>query len=447
MKVAIVGTGYVGLVAGTCFAEMGNQVMCVDIDAQKVARLQEGLIPIYEPGLEELVRSNVRHGRLHFSTDLKAAVEACRVVFIAVGTPSSDDGSADLTSVFKVAEQIGRLANGPKLIVDKSTVPVGSAAKVKKAAQAHSKHPISVCSNPEFLKEGAAVEDFLKPDRVVVGAESAEDFALMDDLYKPFVRNGAPILRMDPLSAEMTKYASNAMLATRISFMNEVARLCELVGADVSLVRQGVGSDARIGKAFLYSGIGYGGSCFPKDVKAIMHTARQNGYEFRILDAVEEVNLEMKRLMLDKIDAILGADLRGRRIALWGLAFKPRTDDMREAPAIELCRGLVQRGATVSTHDPEAVANARAILGDCVEYAADPYEALEGAEALILCTEWNEYRRPDFERMGRTMKRKLIFDGRNIYGDELIRQFGFERHGVGVPPIGASAPAPGRVRS
>jgi UDPglucose 6-dehydrogenase len=447
MKIAIVGTGYVGLVAGTCFAEMGNHVLCVDIDAQKVARLQEGLIPIYEPGLEELVSTNVRHGRLHFSTDLKTAVESCRVVFIAVGTPSSDDGSADLSSVFRVAEQIGRFANGPKLIVDKSTVPVGTAAQVQKAAQAQSKHPISVCSNPEFLKEGAAVEDFLKPDRVVVGATSAEDFALMDDLYKPFVRNGAPILRMDPLSAEMTKYASNAMLATRISFMNEVARLCELVGADVSLVRQGVGSDQRIGKAFLYSGIGYGGSCFPKDVKAIIHTAQQNGYDFRILDAVEEVNLEMKRLMLGKIESVFGADLRGRRIALWGLAFKPRTDDMREAPALELCRGLTQRGATVAAHDPEAVENARAILGDAVQYVEDPYQALEGAEALILCTEWNEYRRPDFERMGKLMKRRLIFDGRNIYGDDLIRQFGFERHGVGVPPIGVQAPSAGRVRT
>jgi UDPglucose 6-dehydrogenase len=318
---------------------------------------------------------------------------------------------------------------------------------VQKAAQAQSKHPISVCSNPEFLKEGAAVEDFLKPDRVVVGAVNAEDFALMDDLYKPFVRNGAPILRMDPLSAEMTKYASNAMLATRISFMNEVARLCELVGADVSLVRQGVGSDQRIGKAFLYSGIGYGGSCFPKDVKAIMYTAQQNGYDFRILDAVEEVNLEMKRLMLGKIESVFGPDLRGRRIALWGLAFKPRTDDMREAPALELCRGLTQRGATVAAHDPEAVENARAILGDSVQYVEDPYQALEGAEALILCTEWNEYRRPDFDRMGKLMKRRLIFDGRNIYGDDLIRQFGFERHGVGVPPIGVLAPSGGRVRT
>jgi UDPglucose 6-dehydrogenase len=427
MKVAIVGTGYVGLVAGTCFAEMGNHVLCVDIDAQKIARLQEGLIPIYEPGLEELVRSNVRHERLHFATDLKAAVEAARVVFIAVGTPSSDDGSADLTAVFKVAEQIGRFANGPKLIVDKSTVPVGTAAQIKKIAQAHSKQPISVCSNPEFLKEGAAVDDFLKPDRVVVGAESAEDFALMDDLYKPFVRNGAPILRMDPLSAEMTKYAANAMLATRISFMNEIA---------------------RIGKAFLYSGIGYGGSCFPKDVKAIMHTARRHGYGFRILEAVEDVNAEMKRMMLEKLDAALGPDLRGRKIAVWGLAFKPRTDDMREAPAIEVCRGLLERGAHVAAHDPEAVANARAILGEAIEYVAEPYEAAKDAEALVLCTEWNEYRRPDFELLARLMKRRLIFDGRNIYPEDLLRANGFERHGVGVPPIGAApAPAAGSVRS
>ncbi len=439
MKIAIVGTGYVGLVAGTCFAEMGSTVWCVDIDAAKVARLQEGLIPIYEPGLEELVRSNVKHGRLHFTTDLKAAVEACRVVFIAVGTPSAEDGSADLSSVWKVAAEIGRHANGPKLIVDKSTVPVGTAARVKQAAQQASRYPITVCSNPEFLKEGAAVEDFLKPDRVVVGVESDSDFELMQDIYQPFVRNGAPILRMDPLSAEMTKYASNAMLATRISFMNEIARICELVGANVHKVRQGVGSDGRIGKAFLYSGIGYGGSCFPKDVKAIMHTSREHGYAFQILEAVEEVNAGMKTLMLEKLDAVLGRDLRGKRIAIWGLAFKPRTDDMREAPAIEVCRGLLERGAKVTAHDPEAIANARAQIGNGIDYVEEPYQALEGAEALVLCTEWNEYRIPDFERMGKLMKRRLIFDGRNIYPEDLMRESGFERHGVGVPPAGPAA--------
>jgi len=435
MKIAVVGTGYVGLVAGTCFAEMGNHVTCVDIDAEKIARLQEGLIPIYEPGLSELVLNNVRHDRLHFTTDLKTAVEEARVVFIAVGTPSGEDGSADLSAVYKVAQDIGRNANGPKLIVDKSTVPVGTAARVKELAQAETDHAMSVCSNPEFLKEGAAIDDFLKPDRVVVGAESEEDFELMNDLYRPFVRNGAPIYNMDPLSAEMTKYASNAMLATRISFMNEIARICDAVGADVNRVREGVGSDGRIGKPFLYSGIGYGGSCFPKDVKAIMHTAKEYGYTFQILDAVEDVNKGMKSLMLDRITELYGEDLSGKTFGLWGLAFKPRTDDMREAPAITLAKGLLARGAKVRATDPEAIANARAIIGEDVEYHDDPYAVIDGADALILCTEWNEYRRPDFERMGELMKRKLILDGRNIYSASLMEQYGFERYGVGIPPV------------
>jgi UDPglucose 6-dehydrogenase len=435
MKIAVVGTGYVGLVAGTCFAEMGNHVTCVDIDAEKIARLQEGLIPIYEPGLSELVLNNVRHDRLHFTTDLKTSVEEARVVFIAVGTPSGEDGSADLSAVYKVAQDIGRNANGPKLIVDKSTVPVGTAARVKELAQAETDHAMSVCSNPEFLKEGAAIDDFLKPDRVVVGAESEEDFELMNDLYRPFVRNGAPIYNMDPLSAEMTKYASNAMLATRISFMNEIARICDAVGADVNRVREGVGSDGRIGKPFLYSGIGYGGSCFPKDVKAIMHTAKEYGYTFQILDAVENVNKGMKSLMLDRITELYGENLSGKTFGLWGLAFKPRTDDMREAPAITLAKGLLARGAKVRATDPEAIANARAIIGEDVEYHDDPYAVIDGADALILCTEWNEYRRPDFERMGELMKRKLILDGRNIYSASLMEQYGFERYGVGIPPV------------
>ena len=435
MKIAIVGTGYVGLVAGTCFAEMGNQVICVDIDAEKVARLKEGLIPIYEPGLAELVRSNVKDGRLHFSTDLKEAVEAARVVFIAVGTPSAEDGSADLSAVWKVATDIGRHANGPKLIVDKSTVPVGTAARVKELAQAETEHPMSVCSNPEFLKEGAAIDDFLKPDRVVVGAESDEDFAIMNTLYEPFTRNGAPIYNMDPVSAEMTKYAANAMLATRISFMNEIARICDIVGADVSQVRQGIGSDARIGKPFLYSGIGYGGSCFPKDVKAIMHTAQEHGYDFRILHAVEEVNAGMKEMMVEKAVELFGEDLSGLTFGLWGLAFKPRTDDMREAPALSVARGLTARGAKVRACDPEAIPNARAILGDLIEYHDDPYAVLDGADCLVLCTEWNEYRNPDFERMSDLMRRSVILDGRNIYSAQVCEQHGFERHGVGVPPI------------
>ncbi|MHC4838216.1 MAG: UDP-glucose dehydrogenase family protein [Planctomycetota bacterium] len=435
MNIAVVGTGYVGLVAGTCFAEMGNHVTCVDIDAEKIARLQEGLIPIYEPGLSELVVNNVKHQRLFFTTDLAKAVAEARVVFIAVGTPSGEDGSADLSAVYKVAEDIGRLANGPKLIVDKSTVPVGTAARVKEIAQAQTEHPMSVCSNPEFLKEGAAIDDFLKPDRVVVGAENDEDFEIMNDLYRPFVRNGAPIYNMDPLSAEMTKYASNAMLATRISFMNEIARICDAVGADVNRVREGVGSDGRIGKPFLYSGIGYGGSCFPKDVKAIMHTAKEYGYEFRILEAVEEVNKGMKGMMLERMTDLFGEDLSGVTVGLWGLAFKPRTDDMREAPAITIAKGLIERGAKVRATDPEAIANARELIGEEVEYLDDPYAVVDGADALILCTEWNEYRRPDFERLASLMKRRLILDGRNIYSAGLMEQFGFERHGVGIPPV------------
>lgn len=435
MKIAVIGTGYVGLVAGTCFAEMGSQVTCVDIDEDKIAGLLRGEIPIFEPGLSELVLSNVNNGRLKFTTDLKAAVGEARVVFIAVGTPSGADGEADLTAVYKVAESIGAVANGPKLIVDKSTVPVGTAAKVKEFAQAQTEHKMSVCSNPEFLKEGAAIDDFLRPDRVVIGAESDEDFDLMDELYKPFTRNGAPIIHMDPLSAEMTKYASNAMLATRISFMNEIARICDAAGANVEMVRKGVGTDARIGQPFLYSGIGYGGSCFPKDVKAIMHTAQQHGYNFQILDAVEAVNADMKKLMLQKITDIFGEDLSGIKVALWGLAFKPKTDDMREAPAITLCAGLSERGATVNACDPEAIDNARELIGEDVNYMADQYQAIDGADVLILATEWNDYRNPDFEKMASLMKRKLVLDGRNALSSKRLAEHGFERYGVGIPPL------------
>ncbi|MGY8759091.1 MAG: UDP-glucose dehydrogenase family protein [Planctomycetota bacterium] len=435
MKIAVIGTGYVGLVAGTCFAEMGSQVTCVDIDEEKIAGLLKGKVPIYEPGLSELVLSNVSNGRLSFTTDLKTAVGDARIVFIAVGTPSDADGGADLTAVFKVAESIGAVANGPKLIVDKSTVPVGTAAKVKEFAQSQTEHKMSVCSNPEFLKEGAAIDDFLRPDRVVIGAESDEDFELMDELYKPFTRNGAPIIRMDPLSAEMTKYASNAMLATRISFMNEIALICDAAGANVEMVRKGVGTDARIGQPFLYSGIGYGGSCFPKDVKAIMHTAQEHGYNFQILDAVEAVNAEMKKLMLHKVTELFGEDLSGVTVALWGLAFKPKTDDMREAPAITLCAGLTERGATVRACDPEAIENARELIGDGVEYLDDQYQAIDGADVLILATEWNDYRNPNYEKMASLMKRKLVLDGRNALSAKRLAEHGFERYGVGIPPL------------
>ncbi|MAW62233.1 MAG: UDP-glucose 6-dehydrogenase [Planctomycetes bacterium] len=444
MRIAVIGTGYVGLVAGTCFAEMGNQVTCVDIDEDKINRLKEGIIPIYEPGLSELVKSNYSHGRLHFTTSLQDAVADARVVFIAVGTPPGADGSADLSAVYAVAADIGRAANGPKLIVDKSTVPVGTAARVKSLANEQSEHSISVCSNPEFLKEGAAIDDFMKPDRVVIGAETEEDFQLMDELYAPFVRNGAPILHMDPVSAEMTKYAANAMLATRISFMNEVSRICDLVGADVSNVRRGIGSDVRIGKPFLYSGIGYGGSCFPKDVKAIMHTAKEFGYEFQILEAVERVNALQKMLMVERMDELFGKDLSGVTVGLWGLAFKPRTDDMREAPSITIARELKARGATIKACDPEAIGTGRAEIGDNIDqYLEDMYEVAEGADVVIVCTEWNEYRNPDFGRLGQIMKRKLVLDGRNILLESELRKHGFERYGVGIPPVLQGAPTQG----
>ncbi len=436
MKIAVVGTGYVGLVAGTCFAEMGNTVWCVDIDAAKIEGLKKGVIPIYEPGLSEMVGSNHEDGRLKFTTDLAEAVAEARVVFIAVGTPPGADGSADLSAVLKVAESIGQVANGPKLIVDKSTVPVGTAAKVKVAAQSQTEHKMSVCSNPEFLKEGAAIQDFLRPDRVVIGAESAENFELMDELYRPFVSYGAPILHMDPASAELTKYAANAMLATRISFMNEIARICDAVGANVSNVRKGIGSDNRIGKPFLYSGIGYGGSCFPKDVKAIMATARENGGAFEILEAVESVNEKQKMLTVGRIVERFGEDLSGKVFALWGLAFKPKTDDMREAPAIVISQELTRRGAIVRGTDPEAMTTAREAIGDCIDYVEDAYAAAEGADALILCTEWREYRNPDFERLAGLMRGKLILDGRNIFSERALRKNGFECQGIGVPPVG-----------
>jgi UDPglucose 6-dehydrogenase len=435
MKIAVVGTGYVGLVAGTCFAEMGNDVLCVDIDEQKIERLKQGIIPIYEPGLAEMVKHNHEDGRLGFTTDLKDAVEKSRVVFIAVGTPPAEDGSADLSAVLAVAKAIGQAANGPKVIVDKSTVPVGTEAKVKAAAQAETEHDMQVVSNPEFLKEGAAIDDFMKPDRVVIGARSEEAFEVMDELYGPFVRSGKPIIHMDPVSAELTKYAANAMLATRISFMNEIAQICDRAGADVDMVRKGVGTDSRIGAPFLYPGIGYGGSCFPKDVKAIGATAREHGYTFRILEAVEDVNENQKHLMVEKVVSVFGEDLSGRTFAVWGLAFKPNTDDMREAAAITVIRGLLERGAQVRAFDPEAHETAAAVLGDSIEYCDGPYQALEGSDALVLCTEWSEFRRPDFDRMGELLQRRLIFDGRNIYSAKTMQKHGFERHGVGIPPV------------
>jgi UDPglucose 6-dehydrogenase len=430
MKIGVVGTGYVGLVAAACFAENGNSVVGVDIDEAKIKALLSGHIPIYEPGLAEIVVQNVEEGRLRFTTDIKVAVRESDVLFIAVGTPQDDDGSADLQFVLKVAEQIADAMTGPKIVVNKSTVPVGTAAKVKAAIEARTKHPVSVVSNPEFLKEGAAVDDFLKPDRVVIGTDDPRAQAIMRELYEPFVRTGKPILVMDNVSAELSKYASNAMLALRISFMNEVANLCDATGADVEMVRRGMATDSRIGPAFLFPGLGYGGSCFPKDVKAIEHTSREYHSPMEIVAAVERVNARQKTIMLPRMEKLLG-DLKGKRIAVWGVAFKPRTDDIREAPALFVIEGLLAKGATVSAYDPKAMDHARGSLPESVLWAKNGYDALEGADALLLATEWNEFREPDFLRMKSLMRRALIFDGRNIYNPKTVKAAGFEYVGIG----------------
>jgi UDPglucose 6-dehydrogenase len=432
MRIAVVGTGYVGLVAGTCFAESGNDVVCIDIDTEKVAKLQEGVVPIYEPGLEELLRRNVHDGRLSFTTDYAQGVPQAQVVFIAVGTPPGEDGSADLKYVLAAARSIGRSMKSYTVVVDKSTVPVGTAGKVREAIREVTTCEFDVVSNPEFLKEGAAIDDFLKPDRVVIGSESARAAEVMDELYAPFVRTGNPILHMDIPSAELTKYAANAMLATRISFMNEIANICTAVGATIDSVRRGIGSDARIGSRFLFAGIGYGGSCFPKDVQAIVRTAEERGYDFRILKAVEAVNATQKRLLVDRIQGRFGRNLAGRRFAVWGLSFKPNTDDMREAPAIDVIGGLLEAGAQVVAYDPEAVEECRRHhFGDRIEYAAVPMAALKGADALVLVTEWNEFRRPDFEAVKAALASPVIFDGRNIYSRATLEKLGFEYFGVG----------------
>ena len=432
MRIAVVGTGYVGLVAGTCFAESGNDVVCIDIDAEKVGKLKAGIVPIYEPGLEELLRRNVHDGRLTFTTDYAAGVPRAQVVFIAVGTPPGEDGSADLKHVLAAARSIGRNLASYTVVVDKSTVPVGTAERVRAAIAETTACEFDVVSNPEFLKEGAAIDDFLKPDRVVIGSESQRAAEVMDELYAPFVRTGNPILHMDIPSAELTKYAANAMLATRISFMNEIANICTAVGAKIDSVRRGIGSDARIGSRFLFAGIGYGGSCFPKDVQAIVRTAEERGYDFRILKAVEEVNRTQKRLMVDRIQGRFGQDLRGRRFAVWGLSFKPNTDDMREAPAIDVIGGLLDAGARVVAYDPEAIAECRRHhFGDRIEYAEVPMAALKQADALVLLTEWNEFRRPDFDAVKAALKTPVVFDGRNIYSRGTLEKLGFEYFGVG----------------
>lgn len=435
MKLCVIGTGYVGLVAGTCFAESGNDVTCVDIDAEKIERLNRGEVPIYEPGLEELIRRNVAEGRLSFTTDLAEAVRRSLLCFIAVGTPQSDDGSADLGAVIRVAAEIAEAMDGYRVIVTKSTVPVGTSERIRQVIASRTKHPFDVVSNPEFLKEGAAIEDFMKPDRVVIGTESPRARELLQELYEPFVRTEQPILFMSPASAEMTKYCANSMLAARISLMNEFANLCEKIGANIDDVRRGVGFDRRIGQHFLFPGVGYGGSCFPKDVKAVIRTAEQYGLDFRMLRAAEEVNVRQKRLLVDKVMEHFGEYLRGMRFAVWGLSFKPRTDDMREAPSITIIEALLRANAEVHAHDPEALAEARKIFGDRIHYHRVNYDALRGADALLIVTEWNEFRRPDFDRMKQLMKHPVIFDGRNIYDPEDMRARGFIYYSVGRRPV------------
>ena len=431
MKLAVIGTGYVGLVLGACFAETGNDVICVDKDKAKIRLLNRGKIPIYEPGLEEIVRRNRAEKRLTFVTSLPDAVRRSDVVFIAVGTPTGEDGSADLQHVLAAAKEIGQSMNGYKVIVDKSTVPAGTAAKVRDAIKKETRYPFSVVSNPEFLKQGAAVEDTLKPDRVVIGADDERAAKIMSDLHSPFTRTGAPIMVMDTTSAEIAKYAANAMLATRISFMNEMANVCERFGADVDQVRRAIASDRRIGSAFLFPGIGYGGSCFPKDVKAIVRFAADKKYRFRILEAVEQVNGLQKERLLERLDKHFGKSLKGKTIALWGLAFKPRTDDMREAPAIPIIKGILARGGKVRAFDPAAKAVAKRIFGSKITYAANAYDAVKGTDALLVVTEWNEFREPDFGRVKKLMKQPVLFDGRNIYSPRQIRDAGFTYASIG----------------
>jgi UDPglucose 6-dehydrogenase len=431
LHITVIGTGYVGLVVGACLAETGNEVVCADVDERKIEMLNADQIPIYEPGLTDLVARNRAQHRLHFTTDVAAAITGADVLFIAVGTPPDEDGSADLRHVLNVAEIIGRHVTRETVIVTKSTVPVGTAERVQAAVAKHAKHPFHICSNPEFLKEGAAVDDFMKPDRVVLGVESDHARSVMAELYAPFVRTGRPIIFMDISSAELTKYAANAMLATRISFMNEIANLCEKVGANVDLVRKGIGSDGRIGPSFLFPGPGYGGSCFPKDVKALMCTGREHGAALQVLEAVELANDRQKNRLFEKLERALDGRLRGARIAIWGLAFKPNTDDMREAPSLVLIDALHNAGASVTAHDPAAMTAAQRMIGDGVRFAPSNYEAIEGADALVVVTDWNEYRHPDFNRMKAAMKSPVVIDGRNLYDRGKMRSLGFVYDSIG----------------
>jgi UDPglucose 6-dehydrogenase len=437
MKIAIVGSGYVGLVTGTCFAEVGIDVICVDIDKKKIENLKKGIIPIYEPGLEEMVHRNMKKGRLNFTTSIAEALEDCEVLFSAVGTPPGEDGSADLQYVISVARDCGKNMKDYLLVVTKSTVPVGTAKKVKNAIQEELdkrgvKIEFDVASNPEFLKEGAAIDDFLKPDRIVVGLDSPRAEELMKSLYKPFTLNGHPVIFMDIVSAEMTKYAANSMLATKISFMNDIANLCEIVGADINMVRKGIGSDSRIGNKFIYPGIGYGGSCFPKDVKALIHTAADFNYNLRVLQAVEDVNYDQKSVMYNKVMKFFNGDIKGKTIAMWGLSFKPQTDDMREAPSLVLIEKFLKAGANVKAYDPVAMPEAKHTLHDTIEFSEDQYEALIDADCLVLVTEWPEFKFPNFKIIRKLLKQPLVFDGRNIYEVAEMKRQGFSYFCIGV---------------
>lgn len=431
MKLAVVGTGYVGLVTGTCFAETGNHVICVDIDEKKVERMRNGEIPIYEPGLETIFSRNIEQGNLTFTTDLQYAVDNSEVIFLALPTPPNEDGSADLQYVLQVSEQLGKLIKEYKIIIDKSTVPVGTAEKVRDVIAKNCTVDFDVVSNPEFLREGVAVEDFMKPERVVIGTESERAQEVLNRLYAPFVRQGNPVIFMDERSAELTKYAANAFLATKITFMNEIANLCEIVGADVDMVRKGIGSDSRIGKRFLFPGVGYGGSCFPKDVKALNHIANQNDYDFHVLKSVIEVNDRQRTILVEKIKNKFGNNLKGKNIAIWGLAFKPNTDDIREAPAIYIIDALLKLGATIHAFDPEAMENVRKVYGDKIQFAQNAYDVLHDADALVIITEWNVFRSPDFEMMRSMMRQHIIFDGRNVFDLQEIKSQGFYYESIG----------------
>ena len=431
MKISVIGTGYVGLVVGTCFAETGNDVICVDNDERKLKMLRKGESPIFEPGLSDLLKKNLSEERLSFTGDLSVAVKKTDIIFLALPTPQSEDGSADLRHVIEVSKQIGRLMNGYKVIVNKSTVPVGTADRVREVISAETKHEFDVVSNPEFLKEGAAVNDFMKPDRIVIGSRSQRALSMMQDAYAPFIRTGNPVIVMDERSSELTKYASNSFLATKISFMNEIANLCERTGADIDLVRKGMGTDPRIGTQFLFAGVGYGGSCFPKDVAALLKTASDAGYDLKVLNAVEEVNKKQKRIIVEKMKHHYKSHLKGATIAIWGLAFKPNTDDIREAPALQIIEALLKDGVRLRVHDPEAMEETKRQIGHSVKYFENNYDALKGADGLVIVTEWNEFRRPDFDRMKTLMKAPVVFDGRNIYDPVKLREHGFVYYGIG----------------